>query len=117
MDHLVTRGVPAPGNVGIDRYLSGGTGSRGYAYQVYGGAAALFLNVLDRLFAQIYLHKTASTSIGWRVSRAYTTPLIDLMRTGGQEMQTGGQKMQTGWEFSGNQFGKIIRALPRIDMP
>ena len=52
-DHLVTRGVPAPGNVGIDRYLSGGTGSRGNAHQGYRGAAALFLNVLDRPLAQI----------------------------------------------------------------
>ena len=53
MDHLVTRGVAAPGDVGIDRYLSGGTGSRGNAHQVYCGAAALFLNVLDRPLAQI----------------------------------------------------------------
>ncbi len=53
VDHLVTRGVPAPGDVGIDRYLSGGTGSRRNAHQVYRGAAALFLNVLDRPLAQI----------------------------------------------------------------
>ncbi len=59
-DHLVTRGVPAPGNVGIDRYLSGGTGSRGNAHQVYRGAAAPFLNVLDRPLAQGQLHETAS---------------------------------------------------------
>ncbi len=53
VNHLVTRGVPAPCNVGIDRYLSGGTGSRGNADQVYRGAAALFLDVLDRPLAQI----------------------------------------------------------------
>ena len=53
MDHLVPRGVPAPGYVGIDRYLSGRTGSRGNADQVYRGAAALFLDVLDRPLAQI----------------------------------------------------------------
>ncbi len=50
-DHLVTRGVPPPGDVGIDRYLSGGTGSRGNAHQVHRGAAALFLNVLNRPLA------------------------------------------------------------------
>ena len=96
-DHLVTRGVPPPGDVGIDRYLSGGTGSRGNAHQVYRSAAALFLNVLDRPLAQIYLHRTPSLNTstgntGMCVTRVHTDPLNYMM-------QVGGLKMQADWGY------------------
>ena len=102
MDHLVTRSVTAPGDVGIDRYLSGRTGSRGNTDQVYRGAAALFLNVLDRLLAQIYLHRATSGDTSGnnerRVLKVHTPPLVDMMRAGGQKVQTGRIFREPIWE-------------------
>jgi hypothetical protein len=47
---LVLGQVLAAFDIGIDRYLSGGTGSRGDADQVNGGPTAPFLNVFPGFF-------------------------------------------------------------------
>ncbi len=56
LDQLIAGDVSPPGNVGIDRYLSGGTRSRRDANQVYRGPPALTLNVFYRPIAECHFH-------------------------------------------------------------
>jgi hypothetical protein len=56
-EQFISRGVPTSANVGINRYLSGGAGSRGEANQFYGGPPALLLDVFQGFIADSYLHE------------------------------------------------------------
>ena len=49
--HTILGSVPST-DVGIDRYLDAGAGSRGEGKQVYGSLAAFFLDVFDGSVAQ-----------------------------------------------------------------
>ena len=57
-DQLIVGDVPPSANVGIDRYLSSGTGSRGEANQLHGGPPAFLLDMLHGFIADSYLHCT-----------------------------------------------------------
>jgi hypothetical protein len=64
-DCLIFRDIPPPANVGINRYLNGGTGSRGEANQVYGGPPTFLLDMPYGFIADSYLH-------GLNLFRAYS---------------------------------------------
>ncbi len=57
--HMIFGSVPSS-DVGIDRYLYGGAGSRGEGKEVYGGLAASFLDMLYGSVAKGQAHEFTS---------------------------------------------------------